>query len=257
MQYRQITSGERYAIAALRRQGLSSRAIAARPRPRALDDLARGRDATARAEARYRAVKADSERTRAQAPRSRRNAQFGAEEWALVEQLLALDWSPEQVAGWLARHELLVDQPRDHLPARLARQARRRGAVEAPAPGGQEAPQTLRRLRLAAADSQASATSPSGRRRSRTRGVVGHWEIDTVKGADHGRHSVVTLVERATGYTVMGKLARTAPPTPPPAASSSSSASRTGCGPSRPRAIRFLSSSGRLSFGWPLPVQSS
>ena len=36
----------------------------------------------------------------------------------------------------------------------------------------------------------------------------GHWEIDTVKGNDQARHSVVTLVERSTGYTVIGKLER-------------------------------------------------
>ena len=59
----------------------------------------------------------------------------------------------------------------------------------------------------AAAGSPASATSRSGRRRSR-RAVVGHWEIDTVKGDDQARHTVVTLVERKTGYLVMGKLAR-------------------------------------------------
>ena len=40
------------------------------------------------------------------------------------------------------------------------------------------------------------------------RSVVGHWEIDTVKGDDQARHSVVTLVERKTGYLEVGKLAR-------------------------------------------------
>ncbi len=40
------------------------------------------------------------------------------------------------------------------------------------------------------------------------RGVVGHWEIDTVKGDDQARHSVVTLVERRTGYLEVGKLVR-------------------------------------------------
>jgi hypothetical protein len=44
MPYHQITSGERYAIAALRKQ------------------------------------------------------------WGIVEQLIGLDWSPEQVSGWLRRH---------------------------------------------------------------------------------------------------------------------------------------------------------
>jgi len=36
----------------------------------------------------------------------------------------------------------------------------------------------------------------------------GHWEIDTVMGTEHGRNSVVPLVERTTGYLVMGKLER-------------------------------------------------
>lgn len=30
------------------------------------------------------------------------------------------------------------------------------------------------------------------------RAEVGHWEIDTVMGTEHGRNSVVTMVERAT-----------------------------------------------------------
>jgi IS30 family transposase len=41
-----------------------------------------------------------------------------------------------------------------------------------------------------------------------SRSAVGHWEIDTMKGGDQARHSVVTMVERATGYLEVGKLAR-------------------------------------------------
>jgi IS30 family transposase len=33
----------------------------------------------------------------------------------------------------------------------------------------------------------------------------GHWEVDTVQGAGD-RHCVLSLVERVTGYTVLGKL---------------------------------------------------
>jgi len=40
------------------------------------------------------------------------------------------------------------------------------------------------------------------------RDVIGHWELDTMKGDDQGRHTVVTMVERATGYLQIGKLAR-------------------------------------------------
>jgi len=38
------------------------------------------------------------------------------------------------------------------------------------------------------------------------RAQVGHWEIDTLMGVGN-THCVVTLVERATGYVLIGKLA--------------------------------------------------
>ena len=34
---------------------------------------------------------------------------------------------------------------------------------------------------------------------------LGHWEIDTVMGCG-SKHCIVTLVERATGYTLIGQL---------------------------------------------------
>ena len=37
------------------------------------------------------------------------------------------------------------------------------------------------------------------------RQAVGHWEIDTVMGVGN-EHCIVTLVERATGYVLIGKL---------------------------------------------------
>jgi IS30 family transposase len=41
-----------------------------------------------------------------------------------------------------------------------------------------------------------------------SRRVAGHWEIDSIMGDDHGRHSALTVVERTTGYLQMGKLVR-------------------------------------------------
>ena len=35
--------------------------------------------------------------------------------------------------------------------------------------------------------------------------MIGHWEVDTVMGEDL-RHCLLTMVERATGYTVIKKL---------------------------------------------------
>ena len=206
MKYRQITSEERYAIAALRRQGLSVRAIAR--------DLGRAPSTISREVARnrrthdggYRAFTA-CERTSARRRRARRGSQFGPAEWALVEQLIALDWSPEQVAGWLRLHELLAisyetiylyvwrDKGAGGELWRHMRQAGKR-----------------RRKRYGAYDSRGRL---AGKRHISERPVevegrrvVGHWEIDTVKGNDQARHSVVTLVERKTGYLEVGKLVR-------------------------------------------------
>lgn len=40
-----------------------------------------------------------------------------------------------------------------------------------------------------------------------TRQQLGHWEIDTVKGAGWEKPCILTMVERATGYVLIGKLA--------------------------------------------------
>ena len=206
MPYHQITSGERYAIAALRRQGHSVRAIA-RNLGRAPSTISREVARNRRThDGGYRAFTA-CERTHARRRRSRRNTHFGAQEWLLVEELLALEWSPEQVAGWLALHELLkisyetiyLHVWRDkRAGGELWRHMRQAGKK--------------RRKRYGAHDSRGRL---AGKRHIserpaevEDRSVVGHWEIDTVKGDDQGRHTVVTLVERKTGYLVVGKLAR-------------------------------------------------
>jgi transposase, IS30 family len=206
MQYHQITSEERYAIAALRRQGLSVRAIAR--------NLGRSPSTVSREVARnrrshdggYRAHTA-CERTRARRRRSRRGSQFGPDQWGLVEQLIALDWSPEQVSGWLRLHEVLrISYETIYLyvwrdkgaGGELWRHMRQAGK--------------RRRKRYGAHDSRGRL---AGKRHIserpaevETRATLGHWEIDTVKGDDQARHSVVTLVERATGYLEVGKLTR-------------------------------------------------
>jgi IS30 family transposase len=205
-QYRQITSGERYAIAALRRQGLSVRAIA-RDLERAPSTISREVARNRRAhDGGYRAFSA-CERTRARRRRSRRNTHFGGQEWLLVEQLIALDWSPEQVAGWLRLHELL----RISYETIYVHVWREKGA------GGElwrhlRQAGKKRRKRYGAHDSRGRLAGKRhiSERPSEVEGrhVIGHWEIDTVKGDDQARHSVVTLVERRTGYLEVGKLAR-------------------------------------------------
>jgi IS30 family transposase len=205
MQYRQITSGERYAIAALRRQGHSLRAIA-RDLGRAPSTVSREVVRNRRADGGYRAFTA-CEHTSARRRRPRRGSHFGAEEWLLVEQLLELDWSPEQVSGWMRRHELLsISYETIYLYVWRNRRAGGDLWTHMRQAGKQ------RRKRYGAYDSRGrlAGKRPISERppEAETRALTGHWEIDTVMGTEHGRNSVVTLVERATGYTLMGKLAR-------------------------------------------------
>jgi transposase, IS30 family len=206
MQYRQITSEERYAIAALRRQGYSSRAIAR--------DLGRAPSTISREVARnrrthdggYRAFTA-CERTSARRSRSRRNERITPETWELVERYLRLDWSPEQVAGFLRAWGILRIS-HETIYLHVWREKRAGGELWTHLrQAGKK-----RRKRYGAYDSRGRL---AGKRHiserppeAEARLELGHWEIDTVRGNDQARHSVVTLVERATGYLVMGKLER-------------------------------------------------
>src|SRR5215216_3319329 len=106
MTYRQLSPEERYMLAALRRQGYNQSQIArslGRHRSTVCREVRRN---STRADGHYRAFTAQ-ERTNGRRSRSRRNRRFTPEDFAVVEELLRRQWSPEQVAGYLARHELL------------------------------------------------------------------------------------------------------------------------------------------------------
>ena len=105
MNYRQITSGERYMISALRMQGLSLAAIA--------DQIGHHRSSVSREIRRnpcndgaYRPSKAVS-RTRTRRSHSRRNGRFSDRHLQMVITLLRLDWSPEQISGGLGLYRVV------------------------------------------------------------------------------------------------------------------------------------------------------
>ncbi len=201
----QITLEERYAIQAMRRQKLSIRSIA-RELGRSPSSISRELSRNRRPGGRYSPDVAHSY-TVARRKRSRRNSHFTRDEWELVEHLISLDWSPEQVSGWLSLHGILSishetiylyiwrDKARGGKLWRHLRQATKR-----------------RRKRYRSHDSRGRL---AGKRHIserppevETREVLGHWEIDTIKGDSQATHSAVTMVERTTGFTVMGKLSR-------------------------------------------------
>lgn len=205
MTYRQLTAGDRYMLSALRTQGLSNAAIARQLgcHPSTIGrELKRNRCPL---DGCYRPSKAQR-RTNARRSRSRRNRQFGQKDYRLVCALLRQDWSPEQISGLLRKdgrlsisHETIyryVWQDKrqggslhSHLRHRTQRHRRRYRTQD-------------NRGRLVGKRHISERPAVVALRRQ-----VGHWEIDTVLGSDD-RHCIVSLVERKSGYVLIGKLDR-------------------------------------------------
>ena len=162
MTYYQITSEERYTIAALRREGFCSAEIARR--------LGRHRSTISREVRRnsspsdgcYRPSKA-IERTNGRRSRSRRNQYFTKADFALVEKKLKADWSPEQISGHLAPSRRALDQPRDDLHPRLAGQGGRRTSIPPTFDARPNLDASATTATTAEAAWPGSVTSPSGR----------------------------------------------------------------------------------------------
>lgn len=201
----QITLEERYAMWALKKQRLSIRAIA-RELGRAPSTVSRELSRNRRPSGRYDPGVAHSY-TVARRRRSRRNTHFSTDEWILVEHLISLDWSPEQVSGWLKLHGIMSIS-HETIYLRVFRDKAKGGELWTHLRQAAK----KRRKRYRSHDSRGRL--PGKRHISErppeveTREVAGHWEIDSIMGDDHGCHSALTVVERKTGYLQMGKLVR-------------------------------------------------
>jgi len=122
-----------------------------------------------------------------------------------VERKLAMEWSPEQIAGWLQRkgrspvsHETIYrhvwadkaagGQLHKHLRRAHQRRRKRYGAHD------------RRGLIPGRRGIEERPSGVEGRRR------VGHWELDTMLGRQQSQ-AVVSAVERRTRYTRLAKVA--------------------------------------------------
>lgn len=202
MTYRQLTPGERHAISALRKQGLRQADIA-RALGRHPSTISREIRRNMRTPGCYRPGEA-IRMTRARRSRSRRNRRFRLEDWVLICSFLKDGWSPEQIAGrlretgvlWIS-HETIyryiwADKKNGGSVYKDLRGARKkrwkryrsydsRGRLAGKRPIAERPPVVERRLR------------------------IGDLEGDTVMGGTD-RHCILTLVDRKSGYTLIGKL---------------------------------------------------
>lgn len=203
MNYHQLSRAERYIIAYCSKRGCSKIAIAdmlGRHPSTIYREMKRNK---ARHDGWYRAWIADGYAV-ARRNRGPRGSRFTQKEWDEVIALLEMKLSPEQIAGILKdrgdftiSHETIykyvLEDRRHHgtlyknLRTKIRRR-RKRGAKH--------------HSRAIYADRRPiSSRPPSVERRAR----IGHWEGDTVYGADR-HHCVVTLVERRTGYAIIKKI---------------------------------------------------
>lgn len=203
MGYRQLTQGERYAMANMLHQGYSYRAIGyVLGRSTSTISREHQRNATTH-DGHYRAEKAQ-QYAMARRKRTRKKSQFSEQEWSTVARLLQDKWSPAQIVG----RRRMLQQPtmsKETIYRYVWRNRRSGGDL-------------WRSLRILSKYGRKRRGSPATRGRLVGKRHIserpsqvderleqGHWEGDTVMGADQ-RHCVLTLVERVTGYLVMKKL---------------------------------------------------
>lgn len=157
---------------------------------------------------RYRPPVAD-DFARRRRSRSRRNQHFTIEDWAVVTGYLEQHWSPEQIAGRLRKTgELRISH--ETIYRGIWDDKRRGGVLHLHLRGANK----QRRKRYGRYDSRgrlAGKRSISERPQgAENRSRIGHLEGDTVLGSSD-KHCILTLVDRKTGYLMIGKLeARTA-----------------------------------------------
>lgn len=205
MTYDQLTLDERYTISKLRMAGFGAGRIG--------EIMGRHRSTIHREVERNSIAILDRTTycpTKAQKKRngrlrmSRRGRQHQVSEYVRVEQLLKKQWSPEQVASTLKKqgefaisHQTIYRHVRRDWKAggKLYLQLRHRYKRRKRHYGLE------RRGRL-----QGKRMIDERPAEVETRQQPGHWEIDTVMGAGSEKPCIVTLVERATGYVLIGKL---------------------------------------------------
>jgi len=129
-----------------------------------------------------------------------------------VARKLALDWSPEQISGWLRIR--FPDEPDMHISHEAIYRSifiQARGVLKKEIAHHLRTRRTMRRAR--------NASQQDGRRsagivdavkiserpaEAEDRAVPGHWEGDLLSGLGHS--AIATLVERSSRYTMLVKL---------------------------------------------------
>jgi IS30 family transposase len=202
--YPQITAAERYTLGTLRQLGYTAAAIA-RILGRHRSTIGREvrRNAT-RHDGSYRPQLAHWYAT-SRRSLSRRNQRFTAADWLQVHTRLRELWSPEQVAGRLrAEQQLRISH--ETIYRHIWADKRAGGTLHTHLRGARK--QCRKRYGHYDSRGRLAGKRPITDRPAivGARSRIGDWEADTVLGALSDSHCLLSLVERKTGYLVLGKL---------------------------------------------------
>ena len=203
MTYYQLTPDERYTIASMRAVGRRPAEIArvlGRHRSTICREIQRNRCAY---DGNYRVQKAQS-RTNGRRRMSRQGQHHSPKQYRVVESLLAEKWSPEQIAaslpgsfGFYMSYQTIY--------AHVNKDQRNDGTLYLHLRQGKK----IWRKRFNSVDYRGKLPGRVSIDERplyvEMRRQIGHWEIDTVMGTG-SKDCIVTLVERATGFTLIGKM---------------------------------------------------
>lgn len=200
--YHQLTTEERYTIAVLRMQRVSLRNIG-QHLGRDVSTISRELKRNRCQDGGYRAEKAVS-RTEGRRKAARRKWYFDDIYLQMVIALLKLDWSPEQISLWLEKEKVFRISHstiyrfiwydyfyNGKLYKHLRQSSKKRRKIY-------RRPDSRGVLPNKAHISE----RPKG---AENKSRIGHFEIDTVHGS-RDQHSIVTLVDRKSKYTIIGKI---------------------------------------------------
>jgi IS30 family transposase len=198
MSYKQLTREQRYQIKALLKTGQSKPEIAAVvgvDRSTIYRELKRNRGQRG-----YRPRQAHRKALTRRKGKAKRR--ITPQDWQRVEEKLGADWSPEQISGRLKETGLAISAEWIYLHVYADKRA-----------GGDLwkhlRQQKKRRKRVSGRDRRGKIPNRVGIEERpeivEQRKRLGDWEGDTIIGKGH-RGAVLTLVERKSGYLLLGRL---------------------------------------------------
>ena len=201
MPYTQLTQGQRYQIKALLDIGRKQTEIA--------DRLGIHKSTISREVRRNRGQRGyrpkQAHEKALERRRSKVRTHISKETWQLIEMKLELDWSPEQISGWLTKEQLPSVSP-EWIYQYVYANKRAGGSLHK-----HLRCQKKRRKRYGQYDRRGMIPA---RRSIETRPDVvagrerlGDWESDTIVGKRH-RGALVTLTERKSRFTLVRKISQ-------------------------------------------------